>query len=284
MTITAKHDFVIVDGVKLAFSRVGDGPPAVFIHGIPTNRHLWRNVLPKIAAAGFEAIAFDLLGYGCSDKPTDVDLGIYNQARLIAVALRKLNLRRVLLVGHDIGGGVAQLLALDVPELLSHLVLVDSIAYDSFPEPGIARLRDVVWDSILGAPDFDFRKGLSKGFSKGMVRPERNTGEMVEIYERPFHGVDGRKAYLRAARALRTEELSLRVGAIERISLPTLVIWGTHDHFQPISNGRRLASAMPNARFEQIEDAGHFSPEDSPDRLTQLILKFAGTAAGELIP
>jgi len=54
-------------------------------------------------------------------------------------------------------------------EVAEHLVLVDTIAYDSFPEPGIARLKDPVWDGILSAPDFDLQKGLTKGFTRGMA-------------------------------------------------------------------------------------------------------------------
>jgi pimeloyl-ACP methyl ester carboxylesterase len=105
------------------------------------------------------------------------------------------------------------------------LVLIDSIVYDSFPEPGIARLKDPAWDGILGAPDFDLKKGLTKGFTQGMVHADRITAEMFDAYERPFRGVEGRLAYLRAARALRTEELASRMDAVEKLALPTLVVW-----------------------------------------------------------
>jgi 2-hydroxymuconate-semialdehyde hydrolase len=58
-------------------------------------------------------------------------------------------------------------------EAAGSLVLIDSVAYDSFPEPGIARLKDPAWDSILSAPDFDLQKGLTKGFVRGMVHNDR---------------------------------------------------------------------------------------------------------------
>src|SRR3546814_8035634 len=87
------------------------------------------------------------------------------------------------LVVHDIGGGIVQLIAVDHPEIIERLILVDSIVYDSFPEPGIARLKDPVWDGILEAPDFDLKKGLAKGFARGMVHPDKITSELIERSE-----------------------------------------------------------------------------------------------------
>jgi pimeloyl-ACP methyl ester carboxylesterase len=127
---------------------------------------------------------------------------------------------------------------------------------------------------ILSAPDFDLRKGLGKGFTRGMVRNARITPEFIAAYEQPFGGVDGRLAYLRAARALRTEELADRMNEVESLSIPTLIMWGANDVFQPIRYGERLAAAMPLARFEKIEQAGHFLPEDEPEIVARLIGDF----------
>jgi 2-hydroxymuconate-semialdehyde hydrolase len=276
----APHSLVDVSGHRIAFARAGQGPAVVLIHGIPTNAYLWRGVVPPLVAAGLEVITLDLLGYGKSDKPADADLGIKAQSGIIVGALRALNWPGGTVVGHDIGGGIAQLVAADHQEIATRLVLVDSIVYDSFPEPGIARLKDPVWDRILGAPDFDLRKGLAKGFARGMVHTDRISPEMIDAYERPFHGVEGRLAYLRAARALRTEELLSRMDTIEKLEMPTLIVWGAEDSFQPLKSGERLARAMPNGRFEVIKQAGHFLPEDAPEALGNLIAAFA-TATSE---
>lgn len=261
-------------GKRIAYHRFGHGRSVVLIHGIPTWSYLWRNVIPPLIQNGLEIIAIDLLGYGYSDKPIDVDLGVAAQAELVAAVLRKLNWAGGAIVGHDIGGGVAQLMCANDPQAAELLVLVDTIAYDSFPEPGIARLKDPVWDGILSEPDFDLQKGLTKGFTRGMVHKERITPELIAAYERPFRGVEGRLAYLRAARALRTEDLSARMNEIEKLSIPTLIMWGAEDVFQPIHHGARLAAAMPRARFEKIERAGHFLPEDEPAIVVRLIADF----------
>lgn len=177
-------------------------------------------------------------------------------------------------------GGVAQLIALANPNVIAGLVLIDTIAYDSFPEPGIARLKEPIWDDILTAPDFDLKKGFAKGLTRGMARADRVTTALIDAYERPFRGVEGRRAYLRAARALRTEDLTSRMGAIETLPVPTVVIWGERDVFQSVTYGQRLAEAMPNARLEIVADAGHFLPEDAPEFLAELITKFTTPSQG----
>jgi pimeloyl-ACP methyl ester carboxylesterase len=262
------------DGYRLRYDRAGTGPSVVLIHGIPTHGYLWRHVAALLVASGREVITIDMLGYGGSDKPGNADLGIAAQARRISIALETIGWSGGAVVGHDIGGGVAQLLAVDDRVRIRRLVLVDAIAYDSFPEAGIARLKDPAWDGILGAPDFDLSKGLTKGFARGMVHTDRVTPELIAAYERPFHGAEGRLAYLRAARALRTEELSSRMTEVENLPTPTLIVWGAEDAFQPLAYGERLTAAMPHARLEVIDDAGHFLPEDQPQRLAELIAGF----------
>ena len=91
---------------------------------------------------------------------------------------------------------------------------------------------------------------------------------------RPCLGLEGSRAYLRAARALRTEELSARMDTIERLDIPALIVWGAEDVFQPLNYRARLADAMPRARIEMIERAGHFLSEDELERLARTIGDF----------
>ena len=284
MASKSKARFISLEGGKLAFDQKGEGAASVvLLHGIPTNRAMWREICPVLHNAGCRTVAVDLLGYGESDKPMEADLGIAAQARRIVELLKLLSLRDVVLIGHDIGAGVAQLVALARPDIVAGFVVVDGIAYDSFPEPGIARLKDPAWSQILGAPDFDLAKGFAKGLRRGMFHSDRVTDDLVALYERPFHGVDGRLAYLRAARALRTEELSTKTEEIERLDLPMLAVWGEHDDFQPAANGKRLAAAMRRGRFVSIADASHFSPEDAPDRIAALIVEFVSRDASRMV-
>jgi 2-hydroxymuconate-semialdehyde hydrolase len=268
-------EFASIDGYRIAYSQVGQGFPIALLHGIPTSRYLWRQVIPLLVERGCEVTAMDMLGYGRSEQPENFDLGIATQARLVDAFLETIGWNNGTLVGHDIGGGVAQLVAINQRSLIQRLVLVDTIAYDSFPVEAIARLKEPIWDRILGAPDFDLKKGLRKSFDSRMVKTDRISSEMIAMYERPFSGVEGRLAYLRAARALRTEELALRMDEVEALQIPTLVVWGAQDIFQPIACGERLAAALDNGHLERVAAAGHFLPEEQPERLAELIYEFS---------
>jgi pimeloyl-ACP methyl ester carboxylesterase len=263
--------FLRTDAGRMAFVERGEGHRILLIHGIPTSSFLWRNVIPPLAEA-LKVYAVDLLGYGDSDKPEGADLSIVAQANYLRAFMREVGWDRGAVAGHDIGGGIAQLLALESPQAITNLVLLDTIAYDSWPVSEIERLKDPAWDEILATRDLS--SGFAKSFKRGMVREERVDDQLVAEYVRPFEGVEGRRAYLRCARALRTEDLASVMDRVELLDVPTLIIWGEGDDFQKVEYGRRLAAAMPRARLVVLEEAGHFVPEDRPEEVARLIREF----------
>lgn len=255
-----------------AYVQAGEGDvAAVFLHGIPTSSFLWRHVLPLLQGER-ACYALDLLGYGDSDKPTEADLSLPAQVGYLKGWADALDLGRFHLVGHDIGGGIAQLFAVRYPERIARIVLVDSVAYDSFPEPSIARLKDASWDGILEARDL--RPGFRRALEQGLGSRREVTDELLEAYVAPWLGSAGRRAYLRAARALRTEDIGSAVEAIERLPHPMLILWGEKDLFQNPSYGERLARALPNARLVLCPEGGHFLPEDRPAWVGEQIAAF----------
>lgn len=265
-------DFVSVGDGAIAYRMEGAGPPVLLIHGIPTSSFLWRHVAPLLAT-DLTVYAVDLLGYGDSDKPEGADLSIGAQAGYLRTFMESLGWRTGTVAGHDIGGGIAQLLAVRYPQMVSRLILLDTVAYDSWPIPEIERMKEPVWDEIMQR--IDLRKGFRKSLEQGMARREKIDDELVSEYVRPFDGVEGRLAYLRCARALRTEDLSSAADQVEALDIPTLVIWGDADQFQPLRYGERLTERMRAARLVVLADAGHFTPEDNPTEVADLIRGFA---------
>jgi pimeloyl-ACP methyl ester carboxylesterase len=256
---------------KIAYVRTGEGAPVVLIHGIPTSAYLWRDVIPPLSRE-FAVCALDLLGYGDSDKAPKADLSVRAQAAYVAEFMVQVGLTHATIAGHDIGGGVAQLLALDRPELVKRLVLIDTVAYDSWPGPEIDRLKDPAWDKIIER--IDLRKGFREALLRGTVRKGRITDALVEEYVRPFDGVEGRRSYLRCARALNNRDLLIRAAEIERLSLAALILWGEADDYQDPAIGQRLADRLAAARLVVLKDAGHFLPEDQPEEIARLVGAF----------
>ena len=136
---------IIVDGVRLAYRDRGDGPPVVFLHGTPSYSYEWRDVVPHVEAAGYRTLTYDLLGYGDSERPVDRDTSVTAQAELLVELLDELDLARVNLVAHDIGGAIGQRLAIDWPERVHRLLLIDTVSYDSWPS---ATWRQIIRDNL----------------------------------------------------------------------------------------------------------------------------------------
>jgi len=258
-------------GGMMAYRRAGEGESVVLVHGIPTNSGLWRNVMPVLADQ-FALYAPDMIGYGASEKPADQDLSVAAQADYLADFMDAVGIEAAHLVGHDIGGGVVQVFAVRNPSRVKRIVLIDSVAYDSWPEPGIARLKEPVWDEIMQR--LDIAKGFRKGLEQGMVQKDRITDEVVNLYADPFRELEGRLAYLRAARALDNRDLLAITEKVEAIDKPVLILWGAEDVFQKVEYGRRLADALPNAKLRVIDGAGHFLPEDQPEAVARHVREF----------
>ncbi|MEA2636698.1 MAG: hypothetical protein QOH92_3465 [Chloroflexota bacterium] len=258
----------------IAYIRKGQGPAVLLLHGIPSSSYLWRDMIDPLSTS-FDVLAPDLLGYGDSDKRLDADLSIAAQARYMVVFMETLGVHQAAVVGHDIGGGVAQLMAVDEPGRAARLILIDTAVDNNWPVPVVARLKEPAWDQIM--VNIDMRKGLREGLEKGMVTPGRVTDEVVDEWTRPFQDLGGRRAYLRAARALNNRDLVGRSKHIEEIETPTLILWGADDAYLEPRWAEVLQRKFRNSTVEIIDPGGHFLPLDRPDAVVEAITRFLTT-------
>jgi uncharacterized protein (TIGR00369 family) len=258
----------------VAYLRQGQGPAVLLLHGIPSSSYLWRDIIDPLSAT-FDVLAPDLLGYGDSDKRLDADLSIAAQARYMVAFMETLGVHQAAVIGHDIGGGVAQLMAVDEPQRVARLTLIDSAVDNNWPVPVIARLKEPAWDQIM--VNIDLRKGLREGLEKGMVTAGRVTDEVVDEWTRPFQDLGGRRAYLRAARALNNRDLVSRSKHIEELEMPTLILWGANDAFLEPRWAEVLQRKFRTSTVEIIDPGGHFLPLDRPDAVIEAVTRFLTT-------
>ncbi len=128
-----------VAGIAMRWLEQGEGAPVVLLHGIPTSPRLWRHVVPHLD--GVRALAWEMVGYGDSwQAGASRDISVRAQAAYLLDWLDALAIERALLVGHDLGGGVAQIAAVRRPDRCAGLVLTNSIGYDSWPIPMVKAL------------------------------------------------------------------------------------------------------------------------------------------------
>lgn len=265
----------VIDGVRLAFRERGapDAEPVVFLHGTPSHSYIWRNVLPPVEAAGYRVIAYDLLGYGCSERPVNRDTSVTAQAELFEAVLAELGLTRVNLVGHDLGGAIGQIVATRRPELIGRMVLIDAPSYDSWPSPtwqAIIRERLAEYHAMT-ADEFDAM--LTRQLQMTVSDPERITAEVLDAYLAPYRSPLGRTSFfehqVRHYDSVHTERI---VDRLHTLTMPVRIVWGADDQWQLVDYARRLADDIPRARLRLLDGAGHFPMEDCPERVSTEIL------------
>ena len=250
------------------------GTPVILLHGFCTCTFLWRNVAPILAEAGHTAYALDMFGYGESDRNPDADFGIAAQAEFLDAAMTALRLARATIVGVDLGGDVALRLAVTRPDRAAKLVLINVPAFDEIPSGDIgalqrstARFAFEVTRGILGAAPL-----LQAVLEESVAKPENMPTRLLARYLAPFAGREGVGHLLTLGAAIRKSEIDDL--DLSTIKAPTLVIRGDHDAWLALDTASRLAAAIPKATLTRVPGAARLIPEDAPDYLAELLLKF----------
>lgn len=266
-----QEKFITVNSHKIAYLEQGEGSPIILIHGIPTYNILWRKIMPEISKT-YKVFAPDMLNYGDSDKPVDTNVSIGAQSRLIKAFMDKLNLESADIVGHDIGGGVAQLMAVNYPERVRRLVLIDSVCFDSWPIPEFIKLQE---EGIEDKMSFEeFLKMMRELMPRGVHNKSAMTDDVIELYLIPWSRKDNRKALLRNILRLNPEYTQAIAGELKHIPHETLVLWGEHDEFQKPSYATKLAETIPKTSLVWIKKAGHWPMEEKPDDVIHYLMSF----------
>lgn len=261
---------VEIAGRRIFVQEHGRGPAVLLLHGIPTNGELWRGVVPRLEQRA-RLIVPDLLGYGRSDPPGDRPADIASQAEYMAELLDLLNVESATVVGHDIGGGVAQQLAVRYAGRVDRLGLVNSVCYDSWPIPEMKAIQ-MGSKLVEHLPPGLTTDGLKLGLQRGFVHKER-AEPFLDTFLAPFSTEQGLKVFVQLACSLDSRHTEELVPELPKLSIPVAVVWGEQDPFQKVKWAERLAADIPTADLTLIEDASHFSPADAPDAVADALLR-----------
>lgn len=269
----------VVDGVRLHVVHHGSGPglPVLLLHGYPTSSYLWRDVQRDLGPR-HPTYAPDLLGLGCSERPRAGRYDHASQAGLMLSLLDALGLDRVAVVAHDVGGGVAAHMAALEPSRVAALVLVDTPLHtEVWPVP-LVRLQAM---PLLGeshgtlmrlAPALG-RRVLGTSLGRGLVATEF-TPKVLHQYAAPLLSAEGIRGMLAVARAADPGAVQEAFGLVCADPPPSLVLWASDDAWFSPAYGRRVAGELKGASYVEVTDAGHFLPEDRPERVAEEIEGF----------
>jgi pimeloyl-ACP methyl ester carboxylesterase len=275
--------FRTIHGYKRAFRIAGSGPAILLIHGIGDNSTTWTGIHAKLAQR-FTVIAPDLLGHGKSDKPR-ADYSVAAYANGMRDLLSVLDIERVTIVGHSLGGGVAMQFAYQFPHLVDRLILVGAggVTKDvnvvfrlaSLPM-GTEALALLRLPLVLPAVQLAGRVvGLALG-STGLGRDLPNVLRILDDLPEPTAS----SAFTRTLRAVvdwRGQIVTMLDRCYLTQAIPVQIIWGSRDVVVPVRHARMAHAAMPGSQLEIFEGSGHFPFHDDPARFIDLVQRFIDT-------
>ena len=280
---TPQSHFVEVDGVNLHVRFLGEGDPIFLLHGSFASLHTW-DVWQQELSPYFMTISVDFPGHGLTGPDLEKRYSTLDYSKLILKLADKLQLPRFHLAGNSMGGGVALQIASDHPDRVLSLNLVDAAG-----APQISRtVPDSIQTNQRGGGAWIFKLLENPLVSNIFLKCTPKflfAMNMKEVY--------GDEAKVNAEVVDRYYELMLREGNrqatldrlrtpkqmnvnFEKLTMPTLILWGGKDSWIPLSQGQRLKDAITGSNLVVFEEAGHVPMEEIPTETVSEYLRFLG--------
>ncbi|MGW8204747.1 alpha/beta fold hydrolase (plasmid) [Sphingomonas bisphenolicum] len=257
----------VAGGHDIMLAEVGAGPALVFIHGSgpgASGQSNFRQNVQAFADAGFRVILPDLIGYGASSKPEDIDYTLQLFTDTLYEALVAHGVDKAILVGNSLGGGIAIQMALDHPAFVDRLILMAPGCIHErehyFKMPGIAGMV-----SSFGGPDFN---------------EDEQRRLITNLVHDPVHVTDDLvKERFAVARTqpkdvimrMRTPNLAPRLG---ELTMPILLFWGYNERFMPLEGITLFFEACPDVRCVTFNKVGHWVQVERSAEFNRYALEF----------
>jgi pimeloyl-ACP methyl ester carboxylesterase len=257
--------------ITIEYEINGSGQPLVLIAGLGYDRWMWHKMVPLLAEH-FQVITFDNRGVGGTDAPK----GPYTAQLLAddtAALLSEIGIEKTAVMGHSMGGFVAQALALNYPQLVSKLVL----SATNFGGPNHIRITQeallVLMDS-RGDPIERLRRGIAVSTAPGYAEREAEFVDQWIAY-RAAHPIDpaAYEAQLAIGLGLMSEEAAFE-NKLHQVEAPTLILFGAEDKVVPPGNAELFAQKLPHSTTTILPGVGHFYPFEAPDTAVAAVTRF----------
>ena len=282
----ARRRFAEVKSGRIAYLEDGEGPVALFVHGVPLNGCHWRYVIDRVRHQR-RCIAVDLMGLGYSEISPTQDVSFTAQARMLAEVLDALGIERVDMIGNDSGGAIAQIFAVHHPDRLASLVLTNCDVHDGWPPSQVLPLMEharagtlaSIFQPMIERPDLA-RQRYTRGESVPLFRSYADssvlTDEVIRLYLQPLFSSPQRiEAFHRYWLGFDNAQTIAIHDRLKTLQVPTLIVWGLQDFFFDKKWAYWLRDTIPGAReVVEVDDARLFFPEDRPDSLATPMLRF----------
>ena len=284
--IELREDYAEVGDVRLHYVEAGEGPLIVLLHGFPEFWYGWRLQIAPLAAAGFRVVAPDTRGYNLSSKPEGFEAyGVDLLADDIRGLIRELGAESARLVGHDWGGSIAWTVAMNHPEVVDRLAILNAAHPRTLsggtpqPEPAPEKSWYFFFFALPGLPE-DVVRARNWHFFRHFLRdaePALHAGGDRNATSRRGRSPGQRAGMINYYRASVRAPQKEAAAKLRPISAPTLVIWGERDSYLGSDLAEPEHDDVPNLdRVERLADASHWVHHDEAERVNQLLIEFFG--------
>jgi haloalkane dehalogenase len=272
--------YVERDGLRMHYLDEGEGAPVLLLHGEPTWAYLYRKVIPQVASVA-RCIAPDYFGFGRSDKPVEREWYSYDaHSASLERLVDELDLREVTVVMQDWGGPLGMRLAVERPDRIARLVVMNTGIFSGRPPSDTwLRFRDLV---RRAGTDFESGRLIRMACATELA------DDVVAAYDAPFPTRESKTGVLMFPELVPTEpehpsaqtmrEVREKLSSWDR---PALVFFGDSDLIFTPRVAERLAELIPGAELQEpIVGAGHFLQEDAGEEVGRRIAAWLGAKSG----
>lgn len=263
--------FAEIGGVKIHYQEKGAGEPLVLIHGYTSSTYAWKDLFEPLSE-NFRVIAIDLKGFGFSEKP-DGDYSRRAQGEIVFGLLEHLKVEKAWLAGNSMGGETALNVALNHPEKVTGLILIDSAGVNISGRESLAPwyLQTPVIGQALIALSLTSDKLVREGLRKSTFDDAKISDEKVAY----FHQFLKTRSGQNAAREARIQFALYPVeNELGKINVPTLLIWGAEDELIPLEAGKVMNERIKNSKLVTLEKCGHLPQEEMPEKVLTEMTSF----------
>ncbi len=278
----ADSQFVTLNGINVHYKKAGQGQPVIILlHGFGASVFSWREVIAPLAKNA-TVIAYDRPAFGLTSRPMPGEwsgsspYAIPAQADLLLALMDHLGAQKAILVGNSAGGTVAAYTALNFPERVQGLVLVDAAIYSGAPTnpllqalyqlPQVDRIAPLLVRSISTSGNDTIRLAWHD--------PSKITPQIIEGYRKPLQLPNWDRALWEFTKASQPLNLPVR---LSELKMPVLVVTGDDDRIVPTASSLRLAREIPSASLTVFGACGHVPQEECPDQFMQSVETFLST-------
>ncbi len=271
--------YLMVRGVKLRYRASGNGDPVLLLHGVGASLEQWEWSQPGLSTR-HQVVALDLPGFGRSQSPQKDQFDLDHVVELLGAFIDEMGWRSATVIGNSMGGMLAIAMALNLEGRVNRLVLAGSAGVG--PDLGFSlRLVSLpcVGEAIL--PFMGFRPLVHLCHKRLFSDPSRLPARLVDVATYYYKRHSIRSNFLRAIRlgvSPRGQRDSINFnGQLDKINVPTLLIWGRGDSVIPLEHGKTAHKLIPGSRLTIIDDCGHVPQIEHPDRFVDEVERFTAS-------